>query len=455
MRTKLFLAFLLVIVTALISNLIFEWLIMKDFDEYAKGTKEDHLYWVLASVEGSYQNGKWDMRSLSDAVHWGMMLGFDIRVEDIEGRMLLDSHSVMDSLSPAMTRRMEPMINIHKAEGEFERYPLYMEGKELGALFVRPVQIKGDTGIKEMIFKKRGNYFLTVSFLIAGVGATLLAVYLALYLSRPIKRLKSAADGIAKGDFAIRVTPATGDEIGRLSESFNYMAEALQKEELLRRHLTSNIAHELRTPLAVMKAQAEAMIDGVIEDRSEGLENIRKEIEKLTRLVEGIEDLTKAEASFFTKGEYNTIDLKEFLQGIGSAIDPVFREKGLSFSIMDRGGVKVITDTDKLERVIRNILSNSIKYTEGGGVSIDYGKEGGDFFIKISDTGTGIPEDELQKIFKRFYRGSSATGSGIGVGLAIVKEIVDIMGGRIDVKSNVGEGTLFKVWLPSKAVHML
>src|SRR3990167_8284132 len=148
MRTKLFLAFLSVIVTALISNLIFERLIIKDFDEYAKGTKEDHLYWVLASVEGSYQNGKWDMNSLSEAVHWGMMLGFNIRVE-------------------------------------------YMEGRELGALFVSPVQIKGDTRIKETIFKERGNYFLIVSFLIAGVGATLLAVYLALYLSMPLKRLKS------------------------------------------------------------------------------------------------------------------------------------------------------------------------------------------------------------------------------------------------------------------------
>ncbi len=451
MRTKLFFAFLFVILVALISNLLFEWLIMEDFDEYIEGTREDHLYWVLASIEGSYQDGKWNMNSLNESVHWGMMLGFDMRIEDREGREITNSHAVMASLPLSMKRRMESVIHGHSAEGEYEKYPLYIEDNELGALYIRPLRREGPSKVKETIFKDRGRNFLRISFLIAGLSALAMALFFSLYLSRPVRRLKFAAERVAQGDFSVRVNLSSKDEIGGLSRSFNYMAEALEKEESLRKRLSSNIAHELRTPLAVMKAQVEGMIDGVVEDAAEGLENIRGEVERLTRLVEGIEDLAKAEASFFSKGEQSRVNLKELLEGIESSMGPIFLEKGLQFSLVDRGDIEVISDAEKLERILKNIISNSLKYTERGGVRIDYGKEEGEFFIEVGDTGTGINKEDLTKIFMRFFRGRDAAGSGIGVGLAIVKELVDIMGGRIDVSSSAGEGTTFKVWLPIKA----
>lgn len=457
MRTKLFLAFLLVIFIALISNLIFEWLIMKDFDEYIKGRDEDHLYWVMASIEGSYQNGRWNMISLSEAVHWGMMLGFDIEVRDRDGREVTDSHKVMAALPPPMKRRMESIIPIYKAEGEFEKYPLYIEGREVGTLYIRALKREGPIRMKEAIFKERGKNFLIISFLIAGLGAIAIAVFLSLYLSRPIKRLKSAAEKVARGDFGARVVQhnikgflGAKDEIAMLSDSFNYMAEALEKEESLRRHLTSNIAHELRTPLAIMKAQVEAITDGVITDISGGLENLRGEIEKLTRLVEGIEDLTKAEASFFSRGENRTINLRDLLKGIEYAMGPMFQAKGLGFSLTDRGEINVVTDADKLDRIIKNILSNALKFTESGGVVVDYGRHDGGFYVEIRDTGMGIAEDEIPQIFTKFYRGRDASDNGIGIGLAIVKELVSIMGGTIEVSSVVGEGSTFKVWLPAR-----
>lgn len=450
MRTKLFLAFLLVIVIALISNLIFERLIMKDFDDYVRGTKEDHLYWVLASVEGSYNNGKWDRNSLSESIHWGMMLGFDLRVEDSKGSELMNSISVMESLPPAMKRRMESMIHLHAAEGGYEEYPLYAEGSELGTLLVRRLGSAGTLKVKEGIFKERGLNFLKISFLIAGSGALIIAMLLSLYLSNPLKRLKSAAEKVAKGDFSVRVIQASGDEIGKVSESFNYMADALQKEDLLRKRLASNIAHELRTPLAIMEAQIEAMIDGVIDKSPEGLEKIRSEIIGLAKLVEGIEDLAKAEASFFTKGEQRLINLREFLRGLEYAMGPAFSEKGLNLSVTDRGNINVITDTEKLDRVLRNLLSNAVKFTDEGGALLDYGSEGDGFFVEVKDTGKGIHEDDLLKIFVRFYRGRNAKDNGIGIGLSIVKELVDVMGGRIDAESKAGEGSRFRVWLPTK-----
>lgn len=450
MRTKLFLAFFLVIVTALVANLIFERLIMNDFDEYLKGTKEDQLYWILASVEGSYQDDQWNMNLLSEALHWGMMLGFDISVEDREGKEITNSHSVMASLPSAMRRRMESLVHNRSAEGEYEKFPLYIEGKETGMLLVRRLSKEGSTRVKENIFKERGRNFLMISFVIAGVSAVTVAIFFSLFLSRPVRRLRLAAERIAKGDFGIRVKTASRDEIGELSASFNYMAEALQKEELLRKRLTSNIAHELRTPLAVMRAHVEGMADGVIENTVEGLENIRGEVERLTRLVEGIEDLAKAEASFFSEGEYVSVNLKEFLRGVGYAMEPVFREKGLGFSLAESGDLEVTMDIEKFDMIMKNILSNSLKFTERGGIEVSYGKEGEHFCVTIRDSGRGIPEEEISKIFVRFYRGEGAPDRGVGIGLALVKELVDIMGGRIDVESTVGVGTIFKVWLPIK-----
>lgn len=447
MKTKLFFAFLAVIMVALISNLIYEQMIVRDFEDYVDGTKEDKLYWILASVEGSYSGGQWDTKSLHEALHWGMMLGFDLKIEDVNGEEIIDSMSVMEHLSPSMKRRMERIIDIDSARGEFESYPLYWEGREIGEMYARQLGRFESIEKKETVFKERGRDFLIISFVIAGGGAVFLSVFFILFLSKPLNRMKNAVESMAKGDFSVRVPAGSRDEVGRLSESFNFMAEALQREETLRKHLTSNIAHELRTPLTVMKANVEAMIDGVVKNHQQGLENLRIEVEKLITLVQGIEDVTKAEASFFSGKNYTRIELQEFLAEIIERMRPLAIEKGLEMKLLTKKAVDIFTDPVKLETIIQNIMSNAIKNTERGGVWIDYGTERQMFFISVRDSGAGIPEDKIPLVFKRFYRGEDS--KGIGLGLAIVKELIDVMAGRIELKSAVGEGSTFKVWLPA------
>lgn len=445
MKTKIFLAFIIVILTALLSNFIFQWLIMKDFDNYVSGVKEDQFYWVLASVEGSYSDGKWDKGLLSESIHWAMMLGLNVKVLDNTGKEVISSHEVQGSLPESMKLRMAEHFHIHAHEtkGKFMEHSLYGKGQKVGTLLSMPFQ-KRELQEKEAIFKKRTRNFILVSFLIAGGGSLLIALLLSQYLSKPIMNLKNAAEKISKGDFTARTDTNSYDEVGKLSGTFNKMAESLQREEKLRKHLLSNIAHELRTPLTILKTHAEAIGDGII-DKGKGLENIRSEIDRLIKLVKGIEDITAAEASFFTKGQEAEINLNEFLSEIGNDMLPVFREKGLDITVVTSNGLTISTDVEKLERVIRNILSNSLKFTEKGGVSIEYGKAGKTFFIEIKDTGKGIPEKELPLISNRFYRGESGT-EGLGLGLAIVKELVDIMGGRIEVRSKLNEGTLFRIY---------
>ncbi|PIP69597.1 MAG: hypothetical protein COW90_09765, partial [Nitrospirae bacterium CG22_combo_CG10-13_8_21_14_all_44_11] len=428
---------------------------------YVNGVREDQFYWTLASVEGSYSDGKWNKGSLSESIHWAMMLGLNVKVLDNAGKEIISSHDVMESLPESMKRRMDEHFHVHahEAEGKFTDYPLYAKGKKIGTLLSQPFQ-KQEIKEKESIFKKRTKNFLYVSLLIAGGGSLLIAFLLSRYLSKPIMDLKKAAEKIAGGDFKARTSAASHDEIGKLSAAFNKMAESLQREEELRKHLFSNVAHELRTPLTILKTQAEAISDGVIE-REKGLENIKNEIDRLIRLVKGIEDITIAEASFFTNGEMAEINLREFFMGICDEMLPAFKQKGLDIKILRADGLFISTDIEKLERITRNIISNSLKFTEKGGVSIDYGTEGEMFFIEIRDSGRGMPEGELPLIFDRFYRGGNITPSvppllkgdegGLGLGLAIVKELVEVMAGRVEVKSMIDKGTTFRVFLPIKS----
>jgi two-component system sensor histidine kinase BaeS len=445
MKTKIFLAFITVILAALLSNFIFEWLIMKDFDNYVSGVREDQFYWVIASVEGSYSDGRWDKAMLLESVHWAMMLGLDIKILDAEGKEVISSDEVMRSISEPMKRRMEELfhMHVHKTDGEFADHPLYIKGKKIGTLLSRPFQ-KQELKEKEIVFKNRTKNFLLVSFLIAGTGSILIALLFSQYLSKPIMKLKNAAEKIAKGDFKVKTDIKSHDEVGRLSETFDRMAESLQREEELRKHLLSNIAHELRTPLTILKTHAEAVADGVI-DSEKGINNIKDEIDGLIKLIKGIEDITMAEASFFTKGELTEINLGEFLSVLAGEMLPSFKEKGLAITLMRRDDLPVVTDIEKLERIIRNIISNSLKFTERGGVWIDYGGHDKKFFIEIKDSGKGIPENEIPLIFDRFYRGEGSHGIGLGLGLAIVKELIGVMGGSIEVRSKIDEGTTFRM----------
>ncbi len=451
MRTKLFLAFVMIISATLVSTMVFTRLILRDFDGYVDGVKKDQIYWIIASVEGGYKDGKWDGQILSESVHWAMMMGLDIKILDMQRREIIHSHHVMESLSPGMKRRMEELFRFDKpADCRYDEFPIISNGAKIGTLLACSFQ-KRELAEKEAIFEGRVRHFLYIYLLIAGSGFLLFGLMFTQYLSKPVRLLKKASEKIAAGDFAVSISAESLDEVGDLAKTFNKMAASLQKEENLRKRLTSNIAHELRTPLTIMKTHVEAMADGIVTDTSKGLETITNEIERLITLVKGIEDITAAEASFFTKGEEVEIDLKEFLSGIAGDLKPLFQARGLFIDIMEKGNLVVSADVDKLERILRNLLSNALKFTERGGVSVDYGTEDSRFFVEVSDSGRGIPENDLPHIFDRFYRSGKSDIDGLGLGLAIVKELVDIMEGEITVKSTPGKGTSFRILLP--AVH--
>ena len=451
MRTKLFLAFIFIIFLALLSNIVFERLIIGDFNDFLRGTEEDHIYWVMASVEGSYKDKTWDKELLSKSLHWSLMLGLESYVEDNSGNKILSSTDVFSEMNPNMLKRMKSLLKLPSGVGEFTWYPLYVKGEEIGKLYVRPLERSGLIPLRQETFRKRGREFLIISFLIAGGGALILSVLFTIFLSNPLRRLTVSAEKIAEGDFpAQTLVPHKKfkDEIDKLTETFNYMAEALRREDTLRKHLTSNIAHELRTPLTIIKGNLEAIEDGIISDPRAVIENVRAEIDRLVSLVEGIEDITRAEASFFKKGVIEEINLKEFIESVAGDMRKLIEEKGLYLKT-DGPSIGVKTYPEKLHIILKNLILNAGKFTDSGGIAVNWGKcridEGMDFYISVEDTGKGISKDNLSRVFERFYKDADSGGKGLG--LAIVKELVEVMGGKVRIESVPDKGSCFTVIL--------
>src|SRR5208283_2102928 len=235
MRTKMFLAFVTIIFATLVSTVVFACLILKDFDSYVQGDKEDHFYWIIASVEGAYKDGKWDEQMLSESVHWAMMMGFDIKILDIQRSQVIHSHHVMESLSPAMKHRMEELFNLEmNADRKYDEFPVISNGVKVGSLLVCSFE-KKELAEKEAIFEGRVRHFLYIYLAIAGAGSVLIGLMFTQYLSKPVRLLKKAYTQIAAGDFTVRIDSESSDEVGSLAKTFNKVAASLQKEEDLRK----------------------------------------------------------------------------------------------------------------------------------------------------------------------------------------------------------------------------
>jgi two-component system sensor histidine kinase BaeS len=293
----------------------------------------------------------------------------------------------------------------------------------------------------------------------------LLSVIFSKRLTHPLEELTKAAKGISEGQLGSRVMTSGSDEIRRLSESFNRMADALELQESLRKKMTSNIAHELRTPVSAIRGELEGMMDGLIPVDQDHIRSLHAEIGRFRTIIEGLEELSRAEASVLSL-EKQEIGLRQFLRNIVERYGTLFQEKGVRLELECDEGTTVHADPDRLSQIVINLLSNALKFTpEGGDVRVGVRtlqgleekeaenrtsgfEQGGDFVeISVSDTGAGIKKEDISFIFERFYK----TGrGGLGLGLAIAKELVLAHGGAITVRSEYGRGATFTVKLPKR-----
>ncbi len=291
----------------------------------------------------------------------------------------------------------------------------------------------------------------------AGVGISMvlaigLALLLARRISQPIHLVSAAAAKVAQGDLSARAKVAGQDEFGKLAQNFNQMAHGLEQQELARRSLFADIAHELRTPLTAMKARLEALEDGVMPLNLEAIGRLSGQTRLLERLVEDLRLLSLADAGVLTL-ELHQADVSNVARDALEHFRARAKAKDVRLELQVAQPILLPLDVSRMQQAIGNLLENALAHTpEGGTVSLSVKKSANHAEIIISDTGSGIPADALERIFERLYRADASRNrstGGSGLGLTIVKTIIELHGGTVTAANRPEGGAVFTLTLPT------
>jgi histidine kinase len=297
------------------------------------------------------------------------------------------------------------------------------------------------------------------ALLYAALAAMVVAVVLSLYLSRsviaPVRAMSLATQRMTEGRYDERVQVSGQDELSQLAMHFNQMAEKLGEVESMRRRLIGDVSHELRTPLTAIKGSMEGLIDGVLPATNETFQQIHAEADRLNRLVDDLQELSRVEARAY-KLDLHALDISSLMQTVTKRLTHQAALKHISIQVeLAASLLPILADEDRTIQVLTNLISNALQYTpENGKILISAKRFNQEVEFSVHDTGIGIPGEHLAHIFDRFYRvdksRSRQAGGGSGIGLTIARALVEAQGGRIWVESTgEGKGSTFRFTLPA------
>ena len=306
----------------------------------------------------------------------------------------------------------------------------------------------------EADFLRRINLAILLSALGATAIALVLGILLARAISRPVRELTEATQIVALGDFGHQVPVRTQDELGELAKSFNQMSADLAQASQLRRQMTADIAHELRTPLSVILGYTEALSDGKLHGSPGMYQAMYGEAQLLSHLVDDLRTLSLADAGELTLNRL-PVAPGDCLERTAASQAALAAHQSVEVRVQVAPNLPLIeADRERIAQVLGNLMSNALRYTPAGGtITLSAEAAAESVLLRVSDTGPGIEPDHLPHIFQRFYRAdeSRTTNGESGLGLAIAKSLVEAHGGTITVESIVGQGTTFTVALPASA----
>jgi len=316
------------------------------------------------------------------------------------------------------------------------------------------------TGMMSGVFNDfRAGFNETLLYAI--IASAIVAVAVSVFFSRgvvaPLRAMTDASQRIAAGHYDERVKINGGDELAQLGERFNQMAEKLEQVESMRRRLIGDVSHELRTPLTAIKGSMEGLMDGVLPATNETYQQIHAEADRLNRLVDDLQELSRVEAGSYHL-DIKPVDVSSLVQTVAKRLSLQFESKRISLDLeLAPGLTRVQADEDRAVQVLTNLVGNALQYTpENGKVIISVKQKNDEVQIAVKDSGIGIPPEHLAHIFDRFYRvdksRSRQAGGGSGIGLTIARALVEAMGGRIWVESEgESQGSTFTFTLnPAK-----
>ncbi len=290
------------------------------------------------------------------------------------------------------------------------------------------------------MFQDSVGWVVVATSVFAVVVAVVVAGILGARLARPLREIGGAARRIAEGDYDARIPRQGPEEIVSLSDSFNQMAAALEEQERMRREFIANAAHELRTPLTNLQGYLEALRDGVIEPDRATFESLLDEAERLVRLSRSLDTLAAGDSG--VQPTLVDLDLAATIQAAVDLARPAARSAGLEMTVELPDSLAARGDPDQLAQVVGNLLQNAVRYTPPGGrISVRAERRPADVLVSVANSGDGIPTADLPHVFERFYRVDKSRDrahGGAGIGLAIVRQLVEAVGGAVGAESRDG-----------------
>lgn len=422
------------------------------FSDYTRANMEDIATQTAQRLATAYdQSGPWTAEYLASIAESTLSSDIGIQVSDAKGEIVYD-----DTWPAATAKRSHSLTSTAPtdAEGSVTTSIVSSDGSTVGTVRVWVLGSDVLLSKADNAFRDRTFNAMSLAALIAVCISIIIGFLVSHMLTNPIRRITSTAKQVRDGDLSARTNMRGDDEIDRLGETFDEMATSLERDLKHERRITSDVAHELRTPLMGMLATVEAMQDGVMPADEEHLETVATETRRLARLVQQMLDLSRMEAKTAPLN-IEEVDLVSFVQRIVNGQHQLFHDHDLRLRFNDetQGRDAVVAcDPDMITQAVINIMSNAMRYTpEGGWVVVSVKTEKRDVLISVSDTGIGIAKEDLPRIFSRFWRADASRAreaGGLGVGLSLTQQIVERHHGYISVDSELEKGTTFTIHLP-------
>ena len=385
---------------------------------------------TVAAAAAWDRNDSWDSADLSPALDLAAQTGADVQIRDLAGRVVASSPGFTAQATVPQYRRAVMVRSTRVGQAVVRFTGAGLGGADRGLEVALLRAISGAAGLAALV-------------------ALLTGLAVARRITRPVERIIAVTRAMSRGERTARVGQvAAPGELRELAEAFDQMADAMARQEQLRRDLVADVAHELRTPVAVLQAGHEALLDGVTEPTPDQLASLRDEVLRLARMVGDLQTLAAADAAALHLSR-RRCDLAGLAGEAADSLGGQFEAAGITLE-RRLAGADVLADPRWLHQVITNLLTNALKFTPGGGrVIVCAGPAGPDAVLTVTDTGSGIPADELPHIFDRFWRGrQAAQTSGSGIGLAVAAELTQAHGGTLTAGSEPGRGTEMTLTLP-------
>ena len=475
LRTRMTLSYMLVaLLCVLMVSVLANGVLESSFRRYVKDSLEKNAQAVVTQIGSQVApDGTWDTSALSAVGMSALEQGLIVKVSSPSGRTVWDATVHNNGMCVAILSHMAANMasRYPRWHGSYTEnvYPVRASFRSVGSVtigYYGPFYLS-DQDLTFINSLNRLLLWITLAALAIALG---IGLFMARRISVPLARVAAATQKIAAGDRGVLITRRSNvREIDGITTAVNDLSLALKEQEALRRRLTADMAHELRTPLATLQSHLEALIDGVWEPDQARLAGLHEEILRINRMVSDLENLARFEGDTASLRRSST-DIRGLVAGIVRNHEPQFREKGVSLCLetpwgapacgpeiadSPSGADAALVDSDKISQAVINLLSNALKFTPRGGtvsVRVSDGAEG--VRIDVADTGIGISAEDLPRVFERFYRADSsrsrATG-GAGIGLSIAKAIVEAHGGSIRARSEPGKGSEFSIILPRGA----